>query len=261
MQNLQPEWRRVHLQGIVIVANSVAAAIEIRGCHGPAEMQACVTLQQRAWGFPDIETVPGRLFVVAEKIGGQVLGAWDGDHLAGFAMALPGWHDRKAYLHSHMVAVDAPYRARGLGYRLKMAQREDGLQRGFEWMEWTFDPLQAGNAYFNLQKLGAVTGRYLPHHYGPLGSKLQAGLPSDRLVAEWRWSKPEAARPTTVERVEIAAKIDAWKQNPAEVTKALAEQRRVREALEAAFARGLVAVGFERGHLGGGWYLLAEDQV
>jgi predicted GNAT superfamily acetyltransferase len=217
-------------------------------------MQMCVALQQQAWGFPDIETLPTRLFVVAEKIGGQVLGAWDGKHLAGFAMALPGWRDGRAFLHSHMVAVDAPYRAQGLGHRLKMAQREDGLRRGFGWMEWTFDPLQAGNAHFNLQKLGAVARKYLPHHYGPLGSKLQAGLPSDRLVAEWRWAYPETAiRPEVVERVEIAMEIDAWKQNPADHGKALAEQTRVREALESAFARGLVAVGFERGA-----YLLAE---
>lgn len=247
---------------MVIVPNSIAAAIEIRGCHGPAEMQACVELQQRAWGFPDIETVPGRLFVVAEKIGGQVLGAWDGKRLAGFAMALPGWRDGHVYLHSHMVAVDAQYRAQGLGYRLKMAQREDGVRRGFGWMEWTFDPLQAGNAYFNLQKLGAAARRYLPDHYGPLASKLQAGLPSDRLVAEWLWTKPAmTARAAVVEKFEIAAEIGEWKHSPADVTKALAEQKRVREGLQSAFARGLMAAGFERGEHGGGAYLLSEDQV
>jgi len=252
--------RKFQIQRVAIVSNSVIEAVEIRGCHGPAEMRACVELQQRAWGFSDLETVPGRLFVVAEKIGGQVLGAWDGEHLAGFAMALPGLRDGKVYLHSHMVAVDAPYRAKGLGHRLKMAQGEDGLRRGFGWMEWTFDPLQPGNAHFNLQKLGAVARRYLPHHYGPLGSKLQAGLPSDRLVAEWFWAKPETTRPV-VERVEIAADIDVWRQNPADAGKALAEQMKVREALQSAFSRGLVAVGFERGERGGGSYLLAEDPV
>jgi predicted GNAT superfamily acetyltransferase len=224
-------------------------------------MQLCVELQQRAWGFSDLELVPRRMFVVAAKIGGHVLGAWHGKHLAGFAMALPAVRHDGAFLHSHMLAVDAPYRRQGLAHRLKMAQRDDSLQRGITRMEWTFDPLQTGNAYFNLQKVGAVARRYLPDHYGASSSHLQAGLPTDRLVAEWHLVVAGRDPAATVERIEVSPQIGAWKQNPAELPKAIAEQARIREALESAFARGLVACGFERGRDGGGAYLLCEDRA
>ena len=240
--------------------NEVAERSKTRDCHGPEEMRACVELQQRVWGFSDLDCVPSRMFTVAKKIGGQVLGAWDGDHLAGFALALPGLRDGKNFLHSHMLAVDPAYQRQGIGMRLKMAQREDGLRRGIGWMEWTFDPLQIGNAYFNLHKLGAVARRYLPDHYGTLSSKLQAGLPSDRLVAEWHWADTQPAVREAVARVEIPAEIAVWKQNVADLPKAVAEQRRIRQELQSAFARGLAAVGFERNDAGGGAYLLGDSQ-
>jgi predicted GNAT superfamily acetyltransferase len=243
------------------VSNSVLIEIEIRRCHGADEMQQCVELQRHAWGFSDLELVPRRMFVVAEKIGGHVLGAWHGKHLAGFAMALPALRHDGAFLHSHMLAVDAPYRRQGLAHRLKMAQREDGLRRGIRRMEWTFDPLQTGNAYFNLQKVGAVARRYLPAHYGVSSSRLQAGLPTDRLVAEWHLVHTEQSAPATiVERIEVSPQIAAWKETPAELAKAIAEQSRIRAALENAFARGLVACGFERGQDGGGTYLLCNSK-
>src|SRR6202012_2433270 len=92
------------------------------------------------------------------------------------------------YLHSHMLAVLPEYRNAGLGRRLKLAQRDDALSRGFDLMEWTFDPLEIKNAYFNLERLGAIARRYNVNQYGITSSPLQGGLPTDRLVAEW-WLK------------------------------------------------------------------------
>src|ERR1700744_2673954 len=129
------------------------------------------------------------MFLLEMKIGGQVVGACvPGGKMIGFAMALPAYRDGMPYLHSHMLAVLPEYRNAGLGRRLKLAQRDDALSRGFDLMEWTFDPLEIKNAYFNLERLGAIARRYNVNQYGITSSPLQGGLPTDRLVAEW-WLK------------------------------------------------------------------------
>ena len=115
----------------------IARSIAIRKCQGPEEMRACVALQKEVWNFSDAELVPLRLFVVAEKIGGQVIGAFEGKELVGFALAVPGARGGHAYLHSHMLAVRKEYRNAGLGRRIKLFQRDDALARQFELIEWT----------------------------------------------------------------------------------------------------------------------------
>src|SRR5204863_4468964 len=117
-------------------------------------------------------------------------GAFSGEAMVGFAMSLPGYRDGQAYLHSHMLAVLPEYRNSGVGRNLKLAQREDALERGFERMEWTFDPLEIKNAHLNIARLGAIVRRYMPDFYGPSTSPLQGNLPTDRLVAEW-WLRSE----------------------------------------------------------------------
>ncbi len=166
----------------------IAGSIAIRKCQGPEEMRACVALQKEVWNFSDAELVPLRLFVVAEKIGGQVIGAFEGKELVGFALAVPGARGGRAYLHSHMLAVRKEYRNAGLGRHIKLFQRGDALARQFELIEWTFDPLEIKNAYLNIEKLGAISRRYNINQYGITSSPLQGGLPTDRLVAEW-WLK------------------------------------------------------------------------
>jgi predicted GNAT superfamily acetyltransferase len=160
----------------------------IRKCQGLEEVAACVALQKTVWNFTDAELMPLRLFIVAEKIGGQVIGAFDGVKLVAFALSVPGTRGGHSYLHSQMLAVSAEYRNAGLGRRIKFFQREDALARGFELIEWTFDPLEIKNAYLNVEKLGAIARRYSVNQYGFTSSPLQGGLPSDRLVAEW-WLK------------------------------------------------------------------------
>ena len=121
-----------------------------------ADFESCVEVQLAVWGYSDGDLIPKRVFIVAERIGGQVLGAYDGNKLVGFAMAFPGYRDGKPYLHSHMLAVLAKYRNAGLGRRLKLAQRDDALARGIDRMEWTFDPLEIKNAHLNIARLGAI---------------------------------------------------------------------------------------------------------
>src|SRR5437660_4444250 len=197
-----------------------AATVELRRCHGIEEFRACVALQKEVWNFTDAELVPLRMFVVAEKVGGQVMGAFAGEHVVGFALSVPGTRSGHVYLHSHMLAVRKEHRNGGLGRRLKLLQREDALARGIELIEWTFDPLEIKNAYLNIEKLGAIARRYNINQYGITSSPLQGGLPSDRVIAEW-WLKSKrvdgllsaGARPEFKVEAEISvpAEIYEWK--------------------------------------------------
>src|SRR3954453_6388548 len=126
--------------------------IEIRKLARHSEFEEVVRLQQEIWGFADVELLPLRLFVVADKIGGEVLGAFDEGRMVAFCLAIPGLKPHgKYYLHSHMLGVLGPYRNTGLGRQLKLKQREQALERGIELIEWTFDPLELKNAYFNIE--------------------------------------------------------------------------------------------------------------
>ncbi len=123
--------------------------VSFRHCHGIEEFEGCVRLEREVWKSADIDVVPIPLFVVAAETGGQVLGAFHGNDLVGFTMAIAGWRNRTTFLHSHMTAVSAAHRDRGIGRQLKLFQRADALARGISLIEWTFDPLVTKNAYFN----------------------------------------------------------------------------------------------------------------
>ena len=208
--------------------------------------ERCVDLQIEVWGYSDGDVIPRRVFVVAQRIGGQVIGAFDGDTLVGFAMALPGYRDGMPYLHSHMLAVLPHYRNAGIGRRLKVAQRDEAIARGFDLMEWTFDPLEIRNAHLNIHRLGAVVRRYQRDFYGPSSSPLQGGLPTDRLYAEWWLNSDRVAKvlsgehrlPDAAERITVPHSIYQWKQDAQQRDAARFLQARNREAFEAAFHRG-----------------------
>jgi len=226
--------------------------------------ERCVEIQLATWGYSEGDVIPRRVFIVANRIGGQVLGAFDGDTMIGFAMALPGIRDGLAYLHSHMLAVLPEYRNRGLGRRMKLAQRDAAIARGIELIEWTFDPLEIRNAHLNIARLGAIVRRYQPNFYGPSSSPLQGGLPTDRLYAEW-WLRSarvntllrsEPQQPEITERVEVPATIYEWKQNPEQRPLALELQTRNRELLRSAFAQGLAVVGYQLDEARNGSFLL-----
>jgi predicted GNAT superfamily acetyltransferase len=235
------------------------------------DFESCVEVQLAVWGYSDGDLVPKRVFLVAQRIGGQVLGAFAGETLVGFAMALPGYRDGKPYLHSHMLAVLPEYRNMGLGRRLKLAQRDDALARGFDLMEWTFDPLEIKNAHLNIARLGAIARRYMRNFYGISTSPLQGGLPTDRLVVEW-WLKSSrvrcalgeeteektAAGDEVVERIDVPCIVHDWKRDPRRRTLAESLQMRNRLILESAFARGLAVIGYERCDNGDGFFLLGR---
>jgi predicted GNAT superfamily acetyltransferase len=245
--------------------------ITIRKCESIAEFRACVALQKEVWNFDDVDLVPLRIFVVGHRIGGQIIGAFGGKNndndLVGFAFSIPGARGGHSYLHSHMLAVRESWRNHGLGRRLKLAQREDAIQRGFELIEWTFDPLEIKNAHLNLVRLGAIARRYSVNHYGDSSSPLQGGLPTDRLVAEW-WLKSKRvvnlldrgqAPPFQVEkRISVPSQVYAWKASAAERPQAAEVQKRNREEFLRAFPQGLAALGYERDAAGNGAFLLGR---
>jgi predicted GNAT superfamily acetyltransferase len=244
-----------------------ASAVVIRRCQGLDELRACVALQKEVWNFSDDELVPLRMFVVAEKVGGQVMGAFDGKEMVGFALSVPGTRSGHLYLHSHMLAVRKEQRNSGLGRRLKLLQREDALARGIELIEWTYDPLEIKNAYLNIEKLGAVSRRYNINQYGITSSPLQGGLPSDRLIAEW-WLRSKRVE-TLIETgknpafeqkaaIEVPAQIYEWKAAPETRNEAQQVQERNRDQFLRAFESGLTVLGYERDAQGNGKFLLGN---
>jgi predicted GNAT superfamily acetyltransferase len=159
--------------------------IEVRALTEQSELQEGVRLQREIWGFAEIELLPVRLFVVATKVGGHVFGAFDGERMIGFLLAIPGIKQGgMSYLHSHMMGVLPEYRNKGVGRMLKLRQREEALALGVQLVEWTFDPLELKNAFFNIERLGAVVRRYVLNQYGTTTSRLHGGLPTDRCIAE-----------------------------------------------------------------------------
>lgn len=228
--------------------------IEIRPLTTHTEFRDAVRLQQEIWGFEDVELLPLRLFVVASKIGGQALGAFDAARMIGFCLAIPGLKPGgKSYLHSHMLGVLPEYRDAHIGRRLKLAQREEALARGVDLIEWTFDPLEIKNAYFNMERLGAIVRRYVPNQYGTTSSPLHGGLPTDRCIAEW-WIGSERARaivagekfPRNPVETCIAIPSDIAEIRSNEPKRAREIQQKASEEFQAAFDRGLAVIGFEK---------------
>jgi predicted GNAT superfamily acetyltransferase len=197
----------------------------------------------------------------------NIEGLGDGKELIGFALAIPGMRNGHSYLHSHMLAVRQQYRNGGLGRKMKLFQREDALARGFELMEWTFDPLEIKNAYLNIEKLGALARRYNVNQYGITSSPLQGSLPTDRLVAEW-WMNSKrveavlaGARLPSFERrvrIDVPAEIYEWKAAASTRARALSLQEDNRNRFQQAFAEGLCVLGYERDEGGNGQFLLGS---
>lgn len=240
--------------------------ITVRHCSTLEEYEECVRLQLITWGEDLV--VPSGLFVVARETGGQTLGAFAGNQMVGFTLGLAGIHDGKPIIHSHMTAVLPEYRDRGIGRMLKLAQRNDCLARGMHLVEWTFDPLELKNAHFNINRLGAVVKRYIPNFYGITESPLHAGLPTDRLMAEWyldsarvnaimRGEAPGVS--STAVRITIPQDISAKKQvDPAVGARVQSEMR---EQFLKYMERGFVVTGLEIGPREASYVLEEEVRV
>jgi len=229
------------------------ATIEIRNCVSLEDFAQCLELQREVWHWEDLDLLPLRSFIVALKIEGQVIGAFDNTgKLIGFCLAVPALHGKDAYLHSHMLAVLPEYRKHGIGQRLKLEQRRDALARGIRLIEWTFDPFELKNARFNLEKLGAIARRYVPDQYGPSSSPLHLSLPTDRLVAEWWLDSPRVvalANGESFPRNEISQRIslplDLAETGSAHGQPLAQFQLTIRQQFQETFSNGLVVIGFE----------------
>jgi predicted GNAT superfamily acetyltransferase len=253
-----------------------AKPFTLRPCSGFAELDACVELQEQVWGYDERDIIPRRLFTVAQRIGGQVFGAFadsgdekksTGESMVGFAMALPAFREGVLYLHSHMLAVRPEWRNAGIGRALKLIQREDALARNIHKIEWTFDPLEIKNAYLNIHRLGVIVRSYTPDFYGPSTSPLQAGLQTDRMHAEWlldsgRVVATLSGNPPPMsgirQTIVVPSAMPEWKTSPSSVHKAAEVQASNRNLFLEAFQNGLAVVGFTRDAQGNGIYHLAE---
>jgi len=209
-----------------------------------AEFEQCVELSRDCFGMADVDLFPKRLYVVLNSIGGLVLGALDGDKVIGFLNSMPGLRDGAPYWYSQVMAVARDYWNSGIATQFKLAQRAHARQRGIQRIEWTFDPRESKNAYFNLQKLGAIVRRYYVNYYGQISSTLHSGLDSDRVVAEWWIDQPRVKPGGDVRRVFIPADIQFLKKQSLDSAKDV--QMRVREQFLKNLQDDYFAAGFER---------------
>jgi predicted GNAT superfamily acetyltransferase len=243
--------------------------IEIRECVRIEEFDACIALQREVFGLPDLEISPRRHLIVTRHAGGWTLGAFSEGTLIGFLLSVPGFRGEERMFYSHMMAVKKEFQGHGTGARLKWAQRERALKEGVRFIKWTFEPVQARNAYFNLVRLGAVVKTYKANFYGTdyatTPNAAATGLDSDRLFAEWHLESERvvnAANGTPEFFGKPATRIvipSDWRHlllnGPA---RAKAEQLRIRSEFEQAFKAGLVCAGFERDDISPAYLLFKQ---
>ena len=170
-------------------------SVDIRPIANIVEAKQIEELQRSTWNRDDLEIIPGRLFLAMKDNGACLLGAFDRSKLVGFVFGVLGTVEdlneridqiaaARLLMYSMIMGVHPDYQRAGIGYRLKIAQREFALRIGVRLITWTFDPLESHNAYLNFQKLGVVCHKYLQDYYGEMGG-INIGLPSDRFYVEW----------------------------------------------------------------------------
>jgi predicted GNAT superfamily acetyltransferase len=172
----------------------------IRDLSSVEDVRAMAALLERIWAEPRILTA--ELLRALATHGNLVLGAFLGDELVGAQMAFLGLEEGRPLLHSHVTGVAPEHQHRGIGFRLKLSQRDWALARDIEVVTWTFDPMISRNAYFNLCKLGALGSRFLRDFYGPMDDAFNAGERSDRLEARWELRHPRVESSLRGERPE-----------------------------------------------------------
>lgn len=221
----------------------------IRDLKGMDEFLMAEALQRAVWGEDDTAD-PADLMMVIQHEGGLVAGAFDAGRLVGYVFGFPT-RDPQVQ-HSHRLAVLPSARGGGLALRLKRYQRDWCLARGISLVRWTFDPLRHTNAHLNIGRLGAEVSTYFADYYGEMKG-INAGLPSDRLLVEWRLDAPRvtalaadsAAQPITDDAIRVPITADLDRLIREDYPAALAARMRVRESLTRHFAEGYVIRGYD----------------
>lgn len=244
--------------------------IEIEHLHGSARVREVERLQMEIWSANEAWVVPSHVLLIVSDYGGILLGARVDGELAGFVLGFLAQTDGRLFHASHMLGVRPAVQHRGIGAALKWSQRDIARSQGLDLMSWTFDPLEARNAHFNLHKLGTVCRTYRPDYYGPMPDALNRDLPSDRLLVEWHLGGAPASRATGAAPrsllqnreglpsldgdaldghrpvgIHIPANLQQLKRDAPDV--ALAWRLAVRQAFSTAFARGYQATDFRDG--------------
>jgi len=204
------------------------------------EMKAAEVFQRRVWGEDDPPDNSDMLLAIQHE-GGLVAGAFDGDAMVAFLFGFPT-SDPHAQ-HSHRLGVHPDRQGQGLGLRMKLYQKDWCLGRGITKVRWTYDPIRRANAALNIGRLGATARTYYRDYYGPMEG-INAGVPSDRLLAEWDLTRHSANKVNVVKTVPIPRDFAALVQR--DINTAQSERLRVRGALETAFADGMHIAGFDR---------------
>ena len=160
--------------------------VEVRRLSKPEELVEVVEVHASAWGSRDYrEVVPAHVLKALVDNGGLVLGAFVNGKMVGASYGWVVCEGGERYFYSHATGVAEGYKYRGVGYALKLKQREEVLRMGIRLIKWTFDPLQSLNSKFNLRKLGVVYREYHVNYYGEMTDAINRGLGSDRVKAEW----------------------------------------------------------------------------
>jgi len=165
--------------------------IAIRNIENVKELMEVKALESIIWTMDD--PVPVHHMAAVIKSGGLVLGAFLNERLIGFQYSFAGFDGEKIYLHSHNLGIHPDFRKLGIGMQLKLAQKETAIQKGYDLIKWTYDPLETVNGKLNLHKLGAACSTYIEDAYGELPDQLNAGLPSDRFLVDWDLTKEKSA--------------------------------------------------------------------
>jgi predicted GNAT superfamily acetyltransferase len=244
--------------------------VTIRECVSVEDFQQCIQLERAIWKDADIDIMPIRLYMISKTCNAPTIGAFDSQgRLVGFGHTSLALVDNHVAYHSHMLGVLEQYRDKDIGYRIKLFQRQRAIEAGIRLIFWTFDPLVSRNAYFNINKLGAIVKRYEVNYYGEgVSTVFDPDVPSDRLIAEWWVSSPHVESVLAGNKPRVDEPL-AWVCIPDDIDEVRArrgqEHRRwrfkVRDQFQKALAQGAIVRGFAReADRHQGCYLFGPDE-
>lgn len=233
-----------------VTVTATDSSLEIRELDTVEDVHEAARVFDAVWPG-ERDSMPANILRALAHSGNYVVGIFDGKRMVGAAAGFFGAPASRS-MHSHVTGVLPEYRGRGVGRLLKQHQREWAFSRDVGHITWTFDPLVARNAHFNLRVLGARVTDYLVNQYGAMADDINRGDASDRLFVSWGLAEPPAPTPSdeiVVASVAVPGDIEALRRDDPE--SAADWRRRVRDELLSHLGAGLRIGGFddERGYL------------